>query len=341
MNLIVQDSFRSCIETSLLIDKVKSIVTFFKHSNRAANLLRSELVKAGMNENLKLKQECITRWNSKYIMIKRFIDMYLPVLSALGQLDSAPSMCDRSELNALKDITVVLYPFIKVTEELSADHYVTISLVIPTITCMKAALFKSEPNSEIGKQLKDALSFNIAKRFRNVEQNKIVSIATILDPRFKRADFESPLACASAITKIDSYLRKNEQTLPTTTTFTVDETDDFWETHSQNVKRLENGNNLSDVSSALKQYLKAKILPRSTNPIEYWFQSKTNFPELYEIACTYLSIPASSVPCERLFSKAGYIINDKRNRIDPKHVNEICEISSCPQRIIDQIKIEI
>lgn len=38
-------------------------------------------------------------------------------------------------------------------------------------------------------------------------------------------------------------------------------------------------------------------------------------PRLYEIVKTRLCIIATSVPCERLFSKAGQVITDRRNRL--------------------------
>ena len=66
INLIIQDAFKSSPGLLEIIDKVKAIVTHFKQSNRASNILRQELEKASMNPSLRLKQECITRWNSKY-----------------------------------------------------------------------------------------------------------------------------------------------------------------------------------------------------------------------------------------------------------------------------------
>ncbi|XP_050093827.1 uncharacterized protein LOC126576562 [Anopheles aquasalis] len=41
---------------------------------------------------------------------------------------------------------------------------------------------------------------------------------------------------------------------------------------------------------------------------------KTIYPALSTFAQKYLSVPATSVPCERIFSKAGQIMTERRRR---------------------------
>uniref|UniRef100_A0A1X7TCX8 HAT C-terminal dimerisation domain-containing protein n=1 Tax=Amphimedon queenslandica TaxID=400682 RepID=A0A1X7TCX8_AMPQE len=73
----------------------------------------------------------------------------------------------------------------------------------------------------------------------------------------------------------------------------------------------------------MNQYLKVKILDRNEDPIVWWSEHEAAYPSLHKLAMKYLSIPGTSVPAERLFSKAGELISARRNRLKPKHVNMV------------------
>ena len=70
----------------------------------------------------------------------------------------------------------------------------------------------------------------------------------------------------------------------------------------------------------VQRYLAEQNLPRQQDPLLYWHTQKHLYPHLYKLALQFLCTPASSVPCERVFSKAGEVISKKRNRLSPNTV---------------------
>jgi hypothetical protein len=76
-------------------------------------------------------------------------------------------------------------------------------------------------------------------------------------------------------------------------------------------------------SLIIRQYLEMPYLNRKQSPLDFWKKNKNTFPELYMLQMKYLNVPATSVPSERVFSKAGQITNDRRNRLHPKNLDFI------------------
>ncbi|EZA61660.1 hypothetical protein X777_11043, partial [Ooceraea biroi] len=79
----------------------------------------------------------------------------------------------------------------------------------------------------------------------------------------------------------------------------------------------------------LKFYLNQPNIPMEDNPVKYW--NKYLHSPLSELAKRYLSIVATSVPSERLFSKAGKIITQDRNRLSSKHLQHFLFLCSLPK----------
>ena len=48
------------------------------------------------------------------------------------------------------------------------------------------------------------------------------------------------------------------------------------------------------------------------SPLSWWNNCKRRYPLLSRLAKQYLAILATSVPCERIFSAAGPVVNDKK-----------------------------
>jgi len=78
---------------------------------------------------------------------------------------------------------------------------------------------------------------------------------------------------------------------------------------------------VSTADNILKQYFSLLHSNRKSKPIDFWIKHKILLGELFNLALKYLVIPATSVPSERIFSKAGEIMPAKRNRTHPKNLD--------------------
>ncbi|XP_064475342.1 E3 SUMO-protein ligase ZBED1-like [Ornithodoros turicata] len=205
LNLMASESLHACTNASSLINEVKSIVTFLKQSVKAMDLLRSEQRKNGVADSdvLKPLQEVSTRWNSTYYMIVRYMELHNCIVQVLMNLNG-PSILPKKKVDEISEMVLLLKPLEVVTREISAEAYVTVSKVIPLLRCMKNAIERCVVTTDTCSELKDVLIRSFDKRFGNVESNRLVAIATLLDPRFKRLHFENSLACARALSALNA-----------------------------------------------------------------------------------------------------------------------------------------
>ena len=59
------------------------------------------------------------------------------------------------------------------------------------------------------------------------------------------------------------------------------------------------------------------------NPILFWKNNEDQFPGLSKLARKYLATPAGSTESERLFSKAGFVVDDERTSLKTGKVEDI------------------
>ena len=67
-------------------------------------------------------------------------------------------------------------------------------------------------------------------------------------------------------------------------------------------------------SSELTQFQREPVW--ETDPLVWWRQNEARFPRLASLAKDFLAIPATEVPCERVFSAAGLTISRLRASLD-------------------------
>ena len=80
--------------------------------------------------------------------------------------------------------------------------------------------------------------------------------------------------------------------------------------------------NRESFRTELDLFVSDSIISRASCPLKWWNENHARFPVLAAVAREYLTIPATSVLSERLFSKAGEIITKKRSSINPNKADK-------------------
>lgn len=80
------------------------------------------------------------------------------------------------------------------------------------------------------------------------------------------------------------------------------------------------------MADKLKYYLNQPLMKMDDSPLKYWLMNINS--GFKNIALKYLSLIATSVPSERLFSWAGNIVTENRNRISSEHLQQLLFLNS-------------
>lgn len=330
LNLVLQAGLAEIKEE---VDKVKTIVQFFKRSSSALAKLRGMQAQMGLPE-LKLKQDVVTRWNSTYDMISRFITIKNAIVGLLAIDEPQLNTLLPSDWTVLEESIEILRLFHEITEEISAEKSVTVSKIILFVNSMNIHLHKmlNRENSPKVTALLKKLQEGIRVRFKDVETMELTSQATFLDPRFKKYGFSSIINYENTLkgikSKIAHFNVNNStaplETMPIASTPSENKKTSVWDEFDDSVKNVlmvENPMAASIVE--IDKYLNEPLIRRTEDPLQWWEERKLLYPRLYKLMRRRLCIVATSVPCECIFSHAGEVITEKRSRLKPEKASQV------------------
>ncbi|XP_058810641.1 E3 SUMO-protein ligase ZBED1-like [Phymastichus coffea] len=267
-------------------------------------------------------------------MLDRYLSLELYIPMALRELKkNRVNSLSAEESEILTDILPIMKPFAKVIGDISGDKYPTCSIIIPIVNCLELTINKIHPCTDVGKEFKANVIKNMKEKLFHVEKVPSLSIATLLDPRFKKLHFHQMQAAADAVRSIDRELKKQKPAQSTHKKLVeIGEGDDIWKAHDsllvQHQDRVTTIRD-SDLDEELKHCLKLPLLPRQANHLQYWQSKGAQFPKLAKLAFKKLANLATTVPSERQFSKAGLIDTPNRSQLTDMHLNMLVFLTSC------------
>jgi hypothetical protein len=194
LQLAINDAVAKCSELETAIQKAKSITTHFKHSGPNTKKLLDLEKQLGIPQ-LKLKQECVTRWNSRYDMLERLVTVKDAVSSVVASVKKVTGL-SAYEWEVAEEYVAIFKPFKVLTAAMSATRYPTISMVIPELNKLKHTLSRASLESTSLPTLHEDLIASIDRRWQEYESKPVLAIATLVDPRYKDCGFADVAAAA-------------------------------------------------------------------------------------------------------------------------------------------------
>ena len=243
----------------------------------------------------------------------------------------------------LETIVRVLEPVSFLTDALSGEKEVTISAIGPIIRHIQKDMTASSDDSNLAKQMKKVLIEDLMKRNTSARVKMVMDISTFLDPRFKDCHFEEGSSRENIISSVTEECILLLDTSDNISGKAISleescETDDV--PPAKKAKGLaaimskiiteqvtDTGPSITPtqkVENELAFYLDFPMVSIDQNPLESWKTEQGRFPILAQLAKKYLCVcGGTSVPSERIFSKAGYINDHLRSRLLPKNVDKL------------------
>ncbi|KAL0812030.1 hypothetical protein ABMA28_009424 [Loxostege sticticalis] len=249
-----------------------------------------------------------TRWNSTYQMLERFASLQEALRATIPNLNVDLPVIPLEEWNCISQICEVLKPLEDGTKIISGETYLLASKALVLITGLNTVCdqllqrnFFESVNVLIFK-----LKQGIESRFGDIEQNHAIGICTLLDPRFKQHAFEDQAMMLRAKTALLNKVIAIQKEEPVATSAASSVSDplpcsSLWEKFDRKILSARQPRTAEEKSiEELNMYFRENIL----------------------------------LPCERAFSKAGYMISDRRTRLTTANVKKIMFLNSLKNKSI-------
>ncbi|KAK3932013.1 Zinc finger BED domain-containing protein 4 [Frankliniella fusca] len=277
---------------------VKAIVSYSHRSYNFSNELKRLQAERGNSEGkqLRLLQDCPTRWGSTYLMLDRFLDMdEIVTLAALKfPAESIENITAPVNDDIAKNFRMFIYDeFDRRFDQIESCMPLAIStLVDPRFmtTYFKNPLAVSRARSLIEDMVKKYIREEVT-----------------------RAETEQPGTTAA-----------DQQ--PTTPNQQKEGGGVLWGDHDAMVAAAYVASSSDDPTGKARTEVRAFLgrppASRLSNPLEVWESIRQEYPHLYKVARRFIPMLGTSVPCERSFSDAGRIMTDDGNRLSAEHLKQ-------------------
>uniref|UniRef100_A0A671UN90 HAT C-terminal dimerisation domain-containing protein n=2 Tax=Sparus aurata TaxID=8175 RepID=A0A671UN90_SPAAU len=324
----------------------RCLVEHFKRSELASSKLKTKQKQMGIPEK-KLIQDVSTRWNSTFHMVTRLLEQRWPLTATLSDPTVTPRGKQHLDLKPdqwalLEELAKALQAFESATVYLSGETYVTVSALPPLVRGLQKSTQTTYETAPVQAFQAAASQETTACWSREVtvkdDSPDTQIIAAALDPRFRKLKFLTPEERFSVQSKVQSLASQsmqeetakkqcateNEESITCFKRTSNGSLDSLFGCDSSTDSDSETAEQYAQnqaITNEVLMYFGEHPLSKTENPLSWWKSNEAKYPSLASLARSFLCIPATSTPSERLFSAAGNITSKKRASLIPEHVD--------------------
>ncbi|KAJ3584077.1 hypothetical protein NHX12_014573 [Muraenolepis orangiensis] len=333
----------------LFLGSCRKVVAYFQETAMSLYTLREKQRQHGVPDR-PLVRDRGGSWLSTLAMLQRLKEQRPAIVAALAE---NPASHQRLGFEAADWARVygwieVLQPFKVVTELMTSCRYPTISMVRPVLHMLQSTTLRAKDGDmkEIGTAKEVVAKALSAAYAQTQEVAAFLNVAAFLDPRYKRLPFlsaqERSQVESQVVEETKAVLEKqNAEHLPCPGDFSPLPSEEEQPACKKAHLLLEHkapcgglDNPLaaifcqSDVDQSqeelhaqvleeLGNYKSQRLLGLNEDPLLWWSSHAALFPTLPKVLQKYWCVPATGVPCHRLFGASGAAHSAKRSRVAP------------------------
>jgi hypothetical protein len=329
-DLAEADGFEGHVDEAspeIVLKKVRCVVAKVRASHNLAEALEREATAVNL-KYLRPKMDMRVRWNSTYAMIDRFLYLRralerLFTFSRENKIEQF--VLNDAEWTLLERLQTILKIFVEPTVHLSGSKYPTLHLQLPYYSLLLRQLSQFVTEEEernngnpflLSRAVDDGWEV-LNEYWKKTDDQTALVLSMILDPRCKLTGLErlgwTPGQVRKAKTIFEriyrSHYAKDAQDVPEAAHPRSPAPGDYVDPFQQIFGPEPGAQEPARRRSETAQWLEEPVEPWNVDGIEWWKLYGHRYPRgLADMARNYLAVPASSVPAERLFSRAGIYI---------------------------------
>ncbi|XP_034250235.1 uncharacterized protein LOC117650746 [Thrips palmi] len=312
---------RDLMEVLILIKEAKELVTYLKASGLASSLSR------------KVIQECETRWNSMHSMLASVDLMYDEIVELLSLQEGQETRMEKIDREMLQWLISFLQEFKEETKTLEGDNrnHPTLPYVLLVSTGLRDHCLPSPDDSHHLAVIKERCLVFLGAKFQPSMKAKV---ANFLWPDFK----ELSMLPEEEKEEVKAHVRSLIDGDADGGTGAVNPDDTDTPPSPPKARRLDTKYNRyrqaaipNTPQDEVSRYLATNVAPVPAELLlEHWrlLDRPDGFPKLAKLALRELGKLATAATSERVWSKAGFILNSRRNRLSAGHLSSMVFLAS-------------